>query len=392
MGLHLFEFEMEVEIIEYSNPGHFTLVDSVARIFSSKDSNKVNLCVKEHHVDNAQKLITRLNRSNLSFKLHSFEKVSTSLKIIITPEHELDYLLKCTAFGQTWMFVHNIDDWFELSLKRGLRQASDALFGDKNPKLAYFLLKRTLRDNGLKRKVVAQVLQDSNSYFVVINQTLKEELSRIVPAAKIKVIPFSVYDDKLPDLSDSNVRIRIAIPGLLSQKRRDYISVFKAMETWPKDLLSQIEIDLLGGISQATGERSAEVVEYAKKLIQQGYPIILRNNRYIELDEFDVELSKADIILGNLNIDQGGGSKYGKTKESGIPFTMIRAAKPGILPEGYSTLEEVKSSTLYFSNYKMLSSVFESISENNELYKLKTNAHLNSRHFIDNKLLNLLWE
>ncbi|TNE78346.1 MAG: hypothetical protein EP332_14810 [Bacteroidetes bacterium] len=383
---------MEVEIIEYANPGHFTLVDSVARIFSSESKNQVSLSVRPHHTDNAHKLIVRLQRSNLNTNSFSFNKVTDSVKVIITPEHELDYLLNCTDKGRTWMFVHNIDDWFDLGVLKGFRQATDAFLKDKNPKLAYFLLKRVFRDNPKKRKAVERIIADAHSYFVVINNTLRDELAKLVPIEKIKVIPFSVYDASLKDLSTENQKIRIAIPGLLSQKRRDYTSVFKSMETWSEELLSKIEIDLLGGISDAAGERSAEVVNYAEKLIKQGYPIILRNSTYIELDEFDHELSKADIILGNLNIDQGGGSKYGKTKESGIPFTMIRAAKPGILPVGYSTIQEVQTSTVFVEDYYLLSEVLCKMIDTSEIKNLKSVALDNSQFFKDKNIYQQIWE
>lgn len=393
MGLHLPQQGMDIEIIEYSNPGHFTLVDSVTRIFSSHSSNQVCLSVGENHAENAEKLIARLGRSNIVTKKLEEASLRNSLKVIITPEHNLAYLLNCTGKGNSWLFIHNIDDWFDLGVMKGFRQALDALFSDRNPRLAYFLLKRVFRDNRQKRQVVKDVLQHQDSYFVVINQTLKKELSKLVPPAKIKVIPFSVYDDSLADLSQENERIRIAIPGLLSQKRRDYISVFKAMETWSEELLSEIEIDLLGGISEAAGERSEEVVNYAKKLIDKGYPIIMRKSKYIELDEFDIELSKADVILGNLNIDQGGGSKYGKTKESGIPFTMIRAAKPGILPVGYSTLSELTETTVFFQSYSELNQILEQLTISDTIRNLKGMAQTKSLLFSDhNQYQNIFHE
>jgi len=262
------------------------------------------------------------------------------------------------------------------------------LIKDKNPRLAYYLFKRAIKGNRIKKQIIQQQLATENAHFLVLNEDLKTELSSFVPVAKIKIIPFSVYDPELKDMSHQNERVRICIPGILSQKRRDYLSLFKVLESMPMSLLEKIEIDLLGGISPTAGEQSDIVVKNAKRLIKNNYPIILREKAYIELDEFDIELSKADIILGNLNIDQGGGSRYGKTKESGIPFTMIRAAKPGIMPAEYSVLQELRTSTQTFKDYSELKSIFDELTNLELLNKLKEEAKINSQKFIDRVILN----
>lgn len=382
---------MEIGVFEYTNPGHFTLVDSVARIFSSSEKNQVILNTSQNHEQNCARLIQKLQRTNLTINSQeSHHKLD--IAVIITPDHQLDKTLQIVREHPTWMFIHNIDDWFDLSLTKTLRQTSSALFTDKNPRLAYYLFKRAIKGNRIKRLIIDQQLATANAHFLVLNEDLKAELSSFIPEHKIKIIPFSVYDPELKDLSGLNERVRICIPGILSQKRRDYLSFFKVLESMPKSLLEKIEIDLLGGISPAAAEQSDVVVKNAKRLIKDNYPIILRNKAYIDLDEFDVELSKADIILGNLNIDQGGGSMYGKTKESGIPFTMVRAAKPGIMPAGYSVLKLLKPATKFFQTYDELNPLIDELIRNNQIIHLKEKALHASLEYSDTNQQKLLWE
>lgn len=380
---------MEINVIEYANPGHFTLLDSVARIFSVDPKNEIRLHLAARHRAGGEKLRTRLNRQNI--KLEPFEQWNgpTGLKIIITPDYQLDITYKLVSEGgPVWMFIHNIDDWFELGIKRVLRQIKDALIKDKNPLLAYYLTKRAIRGNRLRKTITQAIIRNKDSRFVVLNKDLKESLSTYVSSGKVQIIPFSLFDPDIQDLSQQNVRIRVCIPGILSQKRRDYLGVFKLIESLPEEVKNKLEFDLLGGISRSSADMSQLVVDAAKSLIGKGYHILLREKEYIDLEEFDHELGKADIILGNLNLDQGGGSEYGKTKESGIPFTMVRAAKPGLLPKGYATLEGLEHATLFYGTYADLKVHLLSFCDTDKLIDLKKSATKSTNKYTDIYLLN----
>ncbi|MBK8389425.1 MAG: hypothetical protein IPL23_09200 [Saprospiraceae bacterium] len=77
--------------------------------------------------------------------------------------------------------------------------------------------------------------------------------------------------------------------------------------------------DFLGGIP--IEGQADEIVKRAKDLIAKGYKIILYEKNSVSLNEFDEQLNKADLILGNLMIDHGAKSTYGKSMESGLPFS-----------------------------------------------------------------------
>jgi glycosyltransferase involved in cell wall biosynthesis len=387
---------MKYNVFEIANPGHFTLVDSTIRILTSNPSNAVTLIVSANHLASAKKLDAKLNRKNLSITEHADTTIlqKADLSIVITPDQGFRWLLNLCKKGKVAIFIHNTDDWFGLNFLAGLGTVLRTLIFKREINLGLYLLKRLVVENPVKADVIKHLRIEKSPLFV-LNNHIKQELARYYPAERIKIIPFSVYDPALIDKSQANEKIRICIPGRISQKRRDYLSVFDALESLGEKAKSELTIDLLGGISKASAEKADVVVQKAKKLIAQGFDLILRDGEYIELEDFDIELSKADIILGNLIINQEGRSKYGNTKESGIPFTMIRAAKPGILPEGYQTIPEIMESTLFFRNYDHLKQLLDGLCKQtiNNL-TLKEKAKIASLAFLDKQVENNinLWE
>jgi hypothetical protein len=75
------------------------------------------------------------------------------------------------------------------------------------------------------------------------------------------------------------------------------------------------------------------------------------------IKQYDKELALSDIILGNMNVVLNRHSQYGRTKETGLPFAMIKAAKPGILPDNYPVPEEIISSTIRYESYDHLGKI-----------------------------------
>jgi len=108
---------MEIGVFEFADPGHFTLLDSVARIFSSSEKNRVVLHTSQNHQSKCTQLIQKLQRLNLT--IDSIESPSNiQLAVIITPDHQLDKTFQIVSDYPTWMFIHNIDDWFDLTLSK----------------------------------------------------------------------------------------------------------------------------------------------------------------------------------------------------------------------------------------------------------------------------------
>jgi hypothetical protein len=150
--------------------------------------------------------------------------------------------------------------------------------------------------------------------------------------------------------------------------------------------------DFLGGIQEADSLNNVrQILERIQQLNNQGFSIIIHNVPFISPVEFDKDLSLADIILGNMNIVLNKFSEYGKTKETGLPFAMIKAAKPGILPGNYPIPEQICSSTIVYNNYVDLGRILINlINDPQSLSDLQNKALTNSKQFSPEKIYSQL--
>jgi hypothetical protein len=208
---------------------------------------------------------------------------------------------------------------------------------------------------------------------------MKKELSIYIKNDLIEIVPFSFYDKKLTDKSQFNTRLRICIPGTLSINRRDYLGILNLFDINSELFVTKIELDLLGYPLQ---KEDFKIIQEAKLLVIKGIKVHLYEHSFIPTYIFNENLSKADIILGNLKIQQGKFSFYGKTKETGVTFALIRAAKPGIMVEGYEIMDELKSSVLIYKDLNQLKEILIRLADDkNYLAILKKEAQRNSISF-----------
>ncbi len=384
---------MKIGILEIMPKGHYTLVDSIARIFGSNENNLIYIFTHTHSCDILMPMLAEMNNNNIHLlcmneneELNSFLKKINGFNLdriyIVTLEKFFKEIYSANFNSPIYLFIHNIDSWFRAGLNYQLYNFFQNF--SLSQKIFYFF-KVSFIYPVWRKKVISKVYQTKGA-FVVLNKILKEELKNYVNERLIEVIPFSVYNEKLKNNNLNKRLLRICVPGMISMTRRDYISLFQAIESDIGYFKDKIELDLLGGISY--GEGGEKIIEYAESLIKKGIKLVYYNKPLVPLFEFDQQLSKADVILGNMNIIQNKFSKYGKTKESGIIFTMIRCAKPGLLPEGYALIDDLKSSSIIFRNYEdLIIKIQELIQNPSSLNRLKEEALKNSLKFEPEKIL-----
>jgi hypothetical protein len=231
----------------------------------------------------------------------------------------------------------------------------------------------------LQRKKIINKIKRNGGKFVVLSSILKKELSIYINKDLIDVVPFSFYDKNLTDKSLLNTRLRICIPGTLSNTRRDYLGILDLFDDNSELFKTKIELDLLGCPIQKEDDK---IIQRARLLIFKGLKIHLYEHSFIPNEIFNENLSKADIILGNLKIQQGKFSFYGKTKETGVTFALIRAAKPGVIAEGYDIMDELKSSVLYYKDRDQLKTILLRLANDKDYLEiLKKEAQKNSQSF-----------
>ncbi|MGE5400252.1 MAG: hypothetical protein ACM3S2_07600 [Ignavibacteriales bacterium] len=376
---------MKLAIVEVMPFGHFTLVESITEIFASDDKNEIYIFINAagekvlapvfKDKKNVRIVTQKENESLSSF----FLRINTFSpdKIYITTLEKWFrdfYLFKFT--GQINLIIHNIDDWSRFGLFLGL---SNFLYEGFRSNIIYNF-KRYLIYPYWRKRILENVLS-SGGKLVVLSRSLKKELSRFVPDERLEVIPFSVFNESTADYSGSNKYLRISIPGKVSSVRRDYDSVFSSLEGELEFFKDKIELVLLGGVS--LNEGGGPVIQRADELISRGLRIKYFKQDFIPFDEFEAEFAKSDIVIGNMKVVLDKlSSVYGKTKETGFSFTMIRFAKPGICIAGYNLMDELKSSVLFYGNPGQLKDILKKIlSDKNLLTGLKKEARKNSLLF-----------
>jgi hypothetical protein len=377
---------MKIAIIELTEYGHYTFVESIANVFAADENNLITIFTDEKgynvlkHLENEQiKLVKKENTEEIiSFlnTIKSFDRVIvTTLEPYMKKSFQLAQAFLKTDFDCPIYFViHNIDFWFQQSWRDKLKNIFYQLpFSTKELTYrlkVYFYYAPIIP--ALIRKIKL-----SKGRFITMSDALKNETSRFVPSNEVSIIPFSIFNNAIQDKSTQNPLLRVCIPGFLSTSRRDYDSIFTLLENDTHSILkNNIEWDLLGGINET--ENGHSIFEKAQEMSEKGHKINVYD-KMLSIVDFDSQLSKADIVMGNLYLQQGANSVYGKSKETGTTFTMIKAAKPGLMPAGYNFDDALKTSILQFDNYEEVQKMLIHLRQNpSELMDLKLKAKENS--------------
>jgi hypothetical protein len=389
---------MTTAILEITPQGHYTYVESIAKIYTAKGDDKVIIFTHEkgqkalQHIESQQiSIIIKKEDEHYTTFLNGINKTNPDKLYIVTlePYAKEPYVI-AQAFLQTnfkmpiFYVIHNIDFWFQqdpLSKIRNifykLSSLNDLIYRCK----IYFKYAFILPE-------IVKKVRDSGGKFAVLSEPVAEELKKYIPTEGVVVVPFSIFNDSMQDNSVENIRLRVCLPGYVSAVRRDYFNVLHIIKNDKTGLIKKnIEWDFLGGISHAEG--GLDIINMLKSLVAMGHIIHFYEKPSVGIVEFDENLSKADIVLGNLHIRQGASGAYGKSKESGLVFTMIKAAKPGIVPCEYVVEKAMQSSILKFKNYEQLSEILIHLAQNpSKLKQLKEEARKNAMHYTPLSIFN----
>ena len=182
------------------------------------------------------------------------------------------------------------------------------------------------------------------------------------------MFPTLIFEpDFYKDLSTDNTKIRVCIPGSVTQIRREYNKLFDVLESNLDFYKSNFILDLLGFIPPS----ETAIIERISVMQEKGLNI-LSYNYFIDVKQFDLELYKSDIILSNILLDDSLGLQ---NKETAAVFHMIRGAKPGVFPESFVLDKDFKDSVVKFKAYSDLHDLFVELFNKPQIIKeLKANA------------------
>jgi hypothetical protein len=375
---------MEIGLIELMPKGHYTLVNSIIQIYHTDPGN--NIYVYTHHegADLLRPLVGNLDHVYIVEKKADqkpadfFDRIAErrfDKLYIVTLDTFFSSICRLSTSSPLYLFVHNNENWFLLSPWHLIYRFFANVVRTK--KLLYSLKVSFIHP--FHRKKIRRQVINSKGKFVILNKLLRNDLIKYVDDEKIEVIPFSVFLPSEKKQKDQHRQLRICIPGLIDGSRRDYYSVFSCLESEKDFFRDRLELELLGGVADA---KSSKILQEADRMNSLGFNIKYHAVPFIPFDEYNRVLENTDVILGNFYTVLNRYSKYGRTKETGVVYAMISAAKPGILPADYELMEELRSSTLQFDTYQHLSGLIKKLINDQEFLKtLKFEAEKNAEKF-----------
>lgn len=326
-------------------------------------------------IEDLQPVYSKLNENSISSWIFTTLEPTSYYNIKI-----INSLRRLKISGKIFLGVHNVDVW--LNLDR-LKLWNDITSPEHSLILRWYKIKIQIfrRFSRLFKNLVKR----TNGGFILVSKNTENEFKRLAPNLRTIVIPSDIYDDEYCHslmVQPLKEKLRIVIPGYISNIRRDYLGFLKAIKYHlPSNYINALTIELLG--STHRGMMDGEmIIEEANNLINEGYDIIIHNKGFIPTIDFDMALAQADIVAAIINLNQDGTQKYGKTKESGTIYTMIKMAKPGLVPADYPVPPEIEDSILRYNSWEdFIRLLVDLINENEQLKKLSNCALINSRKF-----------
>ncbi len=376
---------MKIAAVEVLVPNHYLAVISLIKICKTKQNVSLKLFISEE----VNQLIigANLDLKNVEIHIHKPEKsisdlfkqieeFSANKTFFISVYYILKHINRTKLPGIKYVGIHSSEELLDLNLFRDLK-AFDFKF---NRDLLYKL--RTIVPRESKeylQKIIfkRKTLTRSNTKLLAFGKNVQNELKQYINEDKVTVLPFCVKDNNLTSTSKDIApdHINVVIPGTVDERRRDYLTFFEILQKNQNnfDPSKKITFHLLGHY----GQKNKPLDKLISNFEAVSYINIKFHKDYVSEAYYSESMKNASIIFGNLNKK----SQYGKLKETGVFFNMIRYSLPGILPESLKT-EEFKHSCAYFSSYEQVIKLLLSWQKNtDELNILREQAKIDAAQY-----------
>lgn len=374
---------MLVGIIEVSEPNHYSAVNALLKTYTSVQSNQVivytlpsiQVALEENGLPENSSIVTLNNRNSLDELLKDIEKIHFDrIHICTIFDNFTEFSQFKPQVDEIFLHIHQCEEWYNDSFQRAVTNLFLNIKNkDQNRKYSH-MVARAVLDFALYRPLRSKILSDyDNNYrlkLIVHSEGQKETLARYLCKSEIIIFPFAIYEG-MENCSASNQMLRVCIPGVISQAKRDYLGLFDVLKQSSDSLRDRIYLHLLGYVTEREKERMESAIS---DLVSSGYKVYYHES-FVYGKEFDEALASCDLLLNNQFISKNNTEVYGQTKESGMIFNMLRAAKPGLLPRQYKVSSEFHNSALFFDDYEHLVKILEKLSSDPQLLnQLKTSA------------------
>ncbi len=204
------------------------------------------------------------------------------------------------------------------------------------------------------------------NYYCFADENVKNYVleNKITTKEKIfPTIPGSVFNGEFKPF-EIRERIRICIPGIIDERKKNYAPVIEALKLISSKLTEPIEIVLLG---KPVGRYAEWVIEEFNKL-QTPHILITSFTGFVEQSKFNELMFGSHLLITptlESTVFRTYKEIYGKTKASGSVGEMVKYGVPNLFPDyiyfdkemgriidRYSTSQELANQILKFVNDK----------------------------------------
>jgi len=371
---------MEIGILEIRR--HLPILYTFSRICKTNNTNVTIFTTKELYL-RLETYLTEKDKKNYDIILKEDNETFRSFvkRVETICDKKIDVLFVNTIHetfldivcylgfkpkSNTILVIHHVNAWLKQRL----------IFNIKHPI-------RTA-DTNLSSMLIHIFILNKFDAINVIYQPLKEYIrANTNYEKKIFTLPTSIFENaKTIKRQENEEKLKIVIPGLIQEHRKDYDAVFPAFETLFKQHKEKIKLYVPG---LPVGKFGRQIYSKFKDMEKKGCEVEIFDH-FVPDDLFDSILTRSSIILAPIRIKTRADGDieeiYGKTVGSGVVFNAIQYAKPIIVPAEFNMLSELESSTLKYSNSIELEHIIEELISNPEkLQELKREALANSKKF-----------
>jgi hypothetical protein len=386
---------MLIGIIEVSEPNHYSAVNGLLKTYASNSNNQIIVytlpsiqkALQENGLPDNSSVVVLNEGESLKKLLANVEKITFDrIHICTIFDNYLEFSQFKPQTKEIFFHVHQCEEWYNDNFSRAINTLIPSLKNKDQNRDYWRILARSVVDyliyKPIRKKMISQYQKNYELKIIVHSEGQKDALREYSCKSPITVFPFAIYEG-LSDSSQSNKRLRICVPGVITQAKRDYLSLFEVLQQNSETLSDRIELHLLGYV---TDREQQEMNAAISQTIDSGYTIHYHDT-FVYGEEFDRAIANCDLLLNNQFISKNSTEVYGKTKESGMIFNMLRAAKPGLLPREYNVASEFDDCTLFFDSYPhLIETILDILDNPSKLEQLKFAARQLSASYLPENL------
>ena len=286
---------MKIAILEICASTHYTLTNALIKTYSTDPNNQIVVYTSAF-------IAKVIEDGGISPQTHLviFDPQTSDAEDFLNAlaDTPFDRLHICTiadkfkAFiqfkphvGTIFFHIHDVDVWFQSSFSNSFKNTVFNIlhYPDKAREVARFGREVWVRNPA--RTVILNNLLRENLYFVVLSHHQKEYLSRFVAVNKIITFPTLINENIASQNDQATGKIRICIPGMVTDTRRDYTGLFKILEKILPKIKDKLVFDFLGFVEK----RELKLLQKLQNLERMGLDVLYSAD-FVDAVTFDASL------------------------------------------------------------------------------------------------------